>query len=756
MSRGSVLSLIAGLLVVGCLAQVAMALPDDAGTDQAGQVVVDVTPAITPEPQTATNASVELEVTPVPTEIPQAAGVMPGPDPSPVADVNAGPEVTEAPAETPAPVPTAEDVAALPPVDPTPEVTVASETPVIPEITVAPGTTVNESVTAEQAAEPAEPAGPGARLQGVRIAPPNPAFTWYLSRKNLSTVSSAGGRLGYIPSPVDLSHLRGARVSWANVESQAADNGMDLTVETADIQAGGYPATYDLRALGRVSGVRDQGDCGSCWAFASYGSLESDLLPGQAWDFSENNMLDNNLWDQGHCDGGNDLMAIAYLSRWAGPVNEKADPYSLDPVTTIPDAKTRKHVQDVYYVPGPWGSTGDYSNVKSAIMNYGGVYTLLWWDPAFYNPQTASYYYTGETQDYYTYSNHAVTLVGWDDNYDPARFTYTPSSTGAFIAKNSWGTGFGDGGFFYISYEDWIAGKFNAVYTAEPVKNYRHEYQWDDLGWSGNMGFTGTDENGYDTVLDTAWGGNVFTAVDKEEIAAVSFYTTGENTEYTAYVYTDPDNGPVAGAGPKAMKAGSLEFAGYHTVKFDSTVPVNAGQKFSVVIRLKNPSYELPLAVEARYPGFTSRAVAYSGESYVSPDGMAWQDAAPDNGGETDMNVCLKAFTVPPTPPPDARFTAAPKKGKLPLKVLFKDRSLRKPVSWLWDFGDGQTSAERNPVHTYQAAGTYTVTLTVKNTGGEDSMEKERLITVTQDTKKIRPKVDHIKKGENPEPNDDE
>jgi C1A family cysteine protease len=756
MYRRRGIPLILSLLLIACLAQAALAATDGAGSETSDQAVITPTPPLTVAPEPTVNGtSDEVVITPTPTvtETPEVT-VTPTIEP-------AATETTPVPTETP-------EVTVTPTVEPTATETtpVPTETP---EVTVTPTVEPAATETTPVPTETPEVIGNASSDQvEVSLAPANPALIYYLDQKSLPKVSVQGGHpLGYIPSPVDLSHLKGVKVSWAAVETQAAEEGMDLTEETADIQVNGLPATYDLRALDRVTGVRDQGSCGACWAFATYGSLESFLLPSQTWDFSEKNMLNNHLWDPGICDGGNANMAMAYLSRWAGPVNERADPYDLSTLLSRTNLKVRKHVQDMYFIPGV-SMTGDNKNIKTAIMNYGGVYSLMYMDekdPSLYNPLTASYcldynYWLNRlySDNPIYYPNHAVTLVGWDDAYDGTKFATPAPGNGAYIAKNSWGTGFGRSGYFYISYYDFLIGETNAVFTAEPLKNLRHEYQWDDLGMVGALGLTQVGEEGIPSYSDTAYFGNVFTAEDREDVAAVSFYTTSENTAYTASIYTDPSgNGPVSGAGAQATKSGSFEFAGYHTVKFDTTVPVNRGQNFSVVVQVTSTSgYPYLVPAEFAWPGLTSRAVASSNESYVSIDGSQWRDTAINTGDNPGLNVCLKAFTVPATPPPDARFTATPKKGKKPLKVFFRDRSLRKPASWLWDFGDGQTSTERNPVHSYANAGMYTVTLTVKNSGGEDSIVKERLITVTDDTRRVRPHVDHIKKGENPEPLDND
>ncbi|MEJ2595219.1 MAG: PKD domain-containing protein [bacterium] len=70
--------------------------------------------------------------------------------------------------------------------------------------------------------------------------------------------------------------------------------------------------------------------------------------------------------------------------------------------------------------------------------------------------------------------------------------------------------------------------------------------------------------------------------------------------------------------------------------------------------------------------------------------------------------------------PPQASFTASPEQGYAPLEVSFADHSTNSPTTWSWDFGDGSTSSEQNPVHTYTATGTYTVTLSVTNGFGSD------------------------------------
>jgi PKD repeat protein len=89
-------------------------------------------------------------------------------------------------------------------------------------------------------------------------------------------------------------------------------------------------------------------------------------------------------------------------------------------------------------------------------------------------------------------------------------------------------------------------------------------------------------------------------------------------------------------------------------------------------------------------------------------------------------SVVAKTFTVRIQRPPDAAFSFV----RNQLTVAFEDQSTNNPTSWTWSFGDGQTSRQQNPTHTYSTAGTYTVTLTVRNAIGEDSVSQ--LVQVTQ------------------------
>jgi len=88
------------------------------------------------------------------------------------------------------------------------------------------------------------------------------------------------------------------------------------------------------------------------------------------------------------------------------------------------------------------------------------------------------------------------------------------------------------------------------------------------------------------------------------------------------------------------------------------------------------------------------------------------------------------SFNLEMVPPPIAGFTANATRGAAPLAVQFTDTSTGDPASWKWEFGDGEISTDRNPIHTYAADGTYTVSLTVASGAGEDTLIRSGYITV--------------------------
>ena len=464
------------------------------------------------------------------------------------------------------------------------------------------------------------------RAGALQAAPENPEFTQYIRDKNaglLQSLSDDGHPLSFMPSPV----------KRAVVKTKA--------VLTADAE---LPAVFDLRTVDGVTAVKDQGSCGSCWTFATFASMESFLKYKhslhQTYDFSEEDLNRYHGFDLEECEGGTFDMATAYLTRWDGPVStsDVAYPYSSNVLGATSGVKIRRHVQNVWYVPERSSFT-DNDAVKQAVRTYGAVAVSFYYASAYYNGNSAAYYCSaGNT------SNHAVAIVGWDDNYARTNFPAgrQPPGNGAFIVKNSWGTSWGEAGFFYLSYYDRSLSVGVSFNNAEVTSNYKRIYKYDPLGWTTSLGYSST----------TAWFANVFEADAKAyKIKAVSVYSPVPNATYQLYIYsnlsgTNPRNGVLV-----KTRSGTLAKAGHRTVRTFTSVEdpptVVAGARFSVVVKLTTPAYNYPIPIEKDYSGYSSAATASAGQSYVSQDGETWYDLTKLTIGSTSLkkaNVCLKAF----------------------------------------------------------------------------------------------------------------
>ncbi|MFR5602298.1 MAG: lectin like domain-containing protein [Lachnospiraceae bacterium] len=416
----------------------------------------------------------------------------------------------------------------------------------------------------------------------------------------------------------------------ADAEEMAAqDTGLE-GIEFSWPESIELPSSYDYRLEGRAADVKNQGSLGTCWAFSSLMALETSLLPEEDWDFSEDHMSIRNSFGMTQEEGGDYSMAMAYLLAWQGPVREEDDPYGdlVSPEELMPV----KHVQEVRVFPFK-----DYTRIKEAVYLYGGVESSIYTDledtrsqSVFYDSENYAHFYNGTEEP-----NHRVVIVGWDDDYPRENFKVQPKGDGAFICANSWGSEFGDEGFFYVSYFDVNIGSYNVLYSGvEPPDNYDYIYQTDLCGWNGQLGYR----------EETAYFSNVYQADSEQILKAVGFYAVGAETEFTVYVENEMGSEPsLENAIPVAE--GSFWQEGFYTVPLEREIALAAGERFCVIVKIKTPGASQPIATECSSPDGGRIVDLSDGEGYCSFDGINWEHVEEKH----ECNLCLKAYTIEKT-----------------------------------------------------------------------------------------------------------
>ena len=274
--------------------------------------------------------------------------------------------------------------------------------------------------------------------------------------------------------------------------------------------------------------------------------------------------------------------------------------------------------------------------------------------------------------------NHAVTIIGWDDNYPAANFLegHQPPENGAWLVRNSWGSGAnefpdratgmwglptdpddpskGGSGYFWLSYYDQSISLPTVYYFDYSVFGAD-----DDTGFDPKTVIRNQHDFMPNTVVSRMLTGNegkmanVFMADTAQTLTSVSFMTSAPDTAVTYKIYLlEPGYSSPEDGEPAAEGEAVCQYSGFHMESLAKQIPVEEGQKFSVVMtyRMADGTYAYDVAAAAGKgaPGFEgetsykySAAVIGKGESYICGNG-SWADMASDDGmitllGNPDM-----------------------------------------------------------------------------------------------------------------------
>jgi C1A family cysteine protease len=443
------------------------------------------------------------------------------------------------------------------------------------------------------------------QAQVPQAAPLDSEFTEYLGLKAKGlwrNVSDDGHPLGLIPVP----HRHRKDVPHRMFEKAVV-----------------LPSVYDLRTQGKMSSVKDQGNCGSCWSFATMGSIESRWISlgiGEK-DLSENNLKDCHGFEWAPCAGGNEEISTSCLSKRSAPMSESDDPYVDASAPCVTGLTPMSYVDQAWYLPT------DSTVIKTMIYTYGALYTTMYYTGASYNSTTKTYYYSGKKA-----TNHGVTLAGWDDG----KVVPGAPHNGAWIIKNSWGPSWGESGYFYVSYYD---SKINLGVAIWPHRidynSLANLYFYDEFG--------GVSSAGYNDPSGISYGLMKFLASNGNPVTKIGTWIPNSNTTVDIWIY-DAFDGTTLSNLLGTISGQVCTYAGYYTFDLPTPVNMSPGNDFYVKVKYYSPGAGYPIPIEVAIVGYCTPTIE-TGRCWLSLTGSSWTKIG--TGTFYPWDLCIRAYASP-------------------------------------------------------------------------------------------------------------
>ena len=498
----------------------------------------------------------------------------------------------------------------------------------------------------------------------IRLEDLNPAFVEYVKNiKNGDDQNNSDKNFfGMIPNTVEF-------------KKDYSQNDNDK-VEYEQKNKSSLPTKY----MSDLTPIRDQGNYGSCWACAMASVAEGSFLKmfGDLIEISVPNMIYhlnygpslNNRYSSDFEEGGLFSLATAYFASGRGAVLAEDDVCYDDMFNkSNPDhwsVKKRQfldtksislkypayYLRDIEFIPDPIiynDRTREIhrNRIKRAIMNFGGVLSSFLYDPEYLSEDEKNYCNMENIS--WSGPNHAIKIIGWDDNYSKTNFKDQPKNNGAFIVQNSWGEDWGDNGLFYMSYEDVYAGNNSVAVT--DIDNFQEKYLFGKIYQRDYFGMVAS----VPTETNELFVAKIFNLRGQSEnLTDIGLFIADNEVNCEFYLADLDFENKICGLGEKIGEK-YFEFPGYYTVALDNIKELNKKNnkdKFAIIIKMTSEigdEIKLPLELKSWFTA-TSQAVGRKNENFININGKwkdifdVFQDDTGWNAFEV-TNLNIKAFT---------------------------------------------------------------------------------------------------------------